>query len=147
MVQHRSESSINFHKRLCLMHHLQLTSMPMISRTPYWFHSPHTISRITVFKPGQSPPHVTTQALTSSGSKYTCVSTSKNKKNKGFWTKIVNKTWRRWTDKHTFSIGPARRKCQPCPGDFKEVTTFDKKGHKTSFSKLFASSFPTPQLP
>lgn len=49
-----------------------LTSIPNISRTPYWFHSPHTTSRITVFRPGHNPPHVTMQARTSSGSNTIC---------------------------------------------------------------------------
>jgi hypothetical protein len=45
--------------------------MPRTFFTPYIWYKPHTISLITVLSPGQVPPHVTIQARTSSGSKYT----------------------------------------------------------------------------
>lgn len=48
------------------------TCIPKTLCTPYIWYKPHTISLITVFRPGQSPPHVTIQACTSSESKYTC---------------------------------------------------------------------------
>lgn len=48
-----------------------LTSIPRTLWTPYMWYNPHTISLITVFRPGHRPPHVTIHACTSSDSKYT----------------------------------------------------------------------------
>lgn len=90
-----------------------LTSIPRTFFTPYIWWRPHTISLITVLRPGHKPPHVTMQAWTSSDSKYT-------------WKIFVKSLCQcRASDiplhilhishikKGTFWRGPARRKCVP----------------------------------